>query len=206
MKSYSSPTCHCAALYFYDFLYHDAESNIPKNILSHISQCSYCKFQINRLRNIIFDRNDLSAKKTQLLVLIKKLKLHFSYVNAPVTCGIAKLFFISLSDSICPIRIPTPITVHIESCQPCNDDLKTIVELNLTEQQLGQLENLLKQSGPQEVPASFNLNRKEVQRILDRPQSGVITRYNFDDNISIQEQSFDNIYSGWPMTVQINKI
>jgi hypothetical protein len=40
------------------------------------------------------------------------------------------------------IRIPTPITVHLDHCPECADDLKALRNLGLTAEQLERLERL----------------------------------------------------------------
>jgi hypothetical protein len=70
------------------------------------------------------------------------LRFHFVYLRAFVDCKILKLFLPSLAIPALEVSVPTPITVHLDNCQKCTSDLKTIRRLKLTSKQLGRLGQL----------------------------------------------------------------
>jgi len=70
------------------------------------------------------------------------LKLHFAYIGRPVTRKTVRPFLPSLLDPALEIRIPTPITTHLDSCPQCSEDLEAIRGLNLTRKQLRRLSQL----------------------------------------------------------------
>jgi hypothetical protein len=71
------------------------------------------------------------------------LKLHFACVGEPVTCTTVKPFLASLADPVLQIRVPTPITMHIDKCGQCSDDVQTLRDLQLSHKQLCRLGQLL---------------------------------------------------------------
>ncbi|MHC4436475.1 MAG: hypothetical protein ACYS3S_03890 [Planctomycetota bacterium] len=71
------------------------------------------------------------------------LRLHFEYIGEPVKCDIVKPFLGSLADPVLQIRIPTPITNHINKCQACRDDLKKLLDLHLPHKYLCHLGQVL---------------------------------------------------------------
>jgi hypothetical protein len=105
-----------------------------------------------------------------------------------------KPFLPGLLDDEAALRIPTPITAHVDSCPQCQNDLEKIRELNLGRKHLWQLGELL--AGIAEQPHEIELAeedwsgldvrtierlRKTVIAIAARPDSGVITRYSLSE-------------------------
>ena len=60
-----------------------------------------------------------------------------------MTCSEAKPRLPELAPASPQIRIPTPVTVHVDHCPPCAGDLAAIRELHLTAEQLKRLGRLL---------------------------------------------------------------
>lgn len=128
--------CEQAKRHFYDYLYED-KSAIEPEVLAHIENCQKCQSETDRLKRIL--AGEESANKTCSLknsAFLINAKLHFNYVEKTVTCGIAKPFLASQADLNLQIRIPTPITVHLDKCQNCADDLGNISRMNLSHKQL----------------------------------------------------------------------
>ncbi len=71
------------------------------------------------------------------------LRLHFAYINKSVTCSTVKPFLPSLVIPDLKISIPTPITVHIDNCPACSDDLSTLRDFELNRRQLFRLGRFL---------------------------------------------------------------
>lgn len=137
--------CSHARLYYYDFLSEQTRDSIPESTLDHIAQCVDCQSEIDRLEMMLAHPNQSSEteqgwKDSAVSTL---LKLHFTYIGDPVQCNIVKPFLSSLADPVLRIRIPTPITRHIEKCQACSDALTSVRELHLTHTQLCRLGRLM---------------------------------------------------------------
>jgi hypothetical protein len=75
-------------------------------------------------------------------IVITNLKLHFAYISALVNCRTARPFLPSLADPALEVGVPTPITVHLDKCQQCSDDLERIRQMKLTHKQLCRLGQL----------------------------------------------------------------
>ena len=139
-----NPLCKEAELYYYDFLTNEGQKLIPEFIINHINSCQYCCEQINQLKGIlsqIEDYPDLEQEQINLAA-VAWLKLHFAYIGKPVTCETVKPFLPGLLEPALEIKIPTPITVHLDDCQQCREDLETIRKLNLNSKQLYRLSRL----------------------------------------------------------------
>jgi hypothetical protein len=93
------------------------------------------------LQNINEKSEDQESRRNSAITTL--LKLHFSYVNEPVTCSTVKPFLASLADPALHILIPTPITKHLDECRSCREDLLTLQDFHLTHKQLCRLGQLL---------------------------------------------------------------
>jgi len=136
--------CKQAEQYYYDFLSNESQELIPEFIIDHINHCQHCHEQINQLKDVLSQVEDyIDPKQKQVsFAIVTWLKLHFAYVGKPVTCETVKPFLPSLLESALEIRIPTPITVHLDNCQRCSEDLDMIRKLNLSRKQLRRLSQL----------------------------------------------------------------
>ncbi len=136
--------CKQAELYYYDFLSNESQELIPEFIIDHINHCQHCHEQINQLKDVLSQVEDyIDPKQKQVsFAIVTWLKLHFAYVGKPVTCETVKPFLPSLLEPALEIRIPTPITVHLDNCQRCSEDLDMIRKLNLSRKQLRRLSQL----------------------------------------------------------------
>jgi hypothetical protein len=74
--------------------------------------------------------------------VIDTLSRHFRCLGKEITCARVRPFLPGLLLSAEPVRIPTPITVHLDHCLQCADDLQALRDLDLTEEQLERLEEL----------------------------------------------------------------
>ena len=136
--------CKQAEQYYYDFLSNESQELIPEFIIDHINHCQHCHEQINQLKDVLSQVEDyIDPKQKQVsFAIVTWLKLHFAYVGKPVTCETVKPFLPSLLEPALEIRIPTPITVHLDNCQRCSEDLDMIRKLNLSRKQLRRLSQL----------------------------------------------------------------
>jgi hypothetical protein len=167
--------CNQAESYFYDFLYKETIELIPGPIVSHIRDCATCQERINQLRSVLpeSEEHPETAQREASGAVTEMLKLHFAYIGKPVTCDIVKPFLPSLLDMAIEIRIPTPITAHIDNCQECSEDLEMIRELNLSHKQLYRLSQLFA-----EKPAGSNINCTEAQSAVSSVVSLVFDKTN----------------------------
>ena len=146
--------CNQAELYYYDFLFNDGHKAVPLSIVNHIDQCQYCSERINQLKDMISQREDKPESKEKRLNFAKSilLELHFAYAGKRVTCQTVKPFLPSLLERALEIKVPTPITVHLDKCRQCAEDLETIGNLGLNIKQLRRLSQFFAEtSSPQQL-------------------------------------------------------
>jgi hypothetical protein len=139
--------CHEAEEYYYALLCHD-DVAVPEAIARHVESCSFCLQQIHRLRDMLSqagDPADPSGGPGDEGAL-EALSRQFEFLGEPVRCSHVKAFLPELPVPSPPVRIPTPITVHVENCPRCTQDLASIRELGLTAGQLRRLGRLYDQS------------------------------------------------------------
>jgi len=140
-----NPLCGQAEAHYYDFLHEENRGQIEGHIINHIEHCQNCQDQINRFREVLAQvESGLEENQKQARTAVNHmLKLHFSNIGERVTCRVVKPYLPTLLDSALTIKIPTPITTHIDNCQQCSGDLETIRRLNLSPKQLRRLSQLL---------------------------------------------------------------
>jgi hypothetical protein len=78
--------------------------------------------------------------------IIDRLNRHFHSLDEPVTCSRIKPFLPDLVLTREKIRIPTPITVHVDHCPDCASDLQELSGLGLRPEQFARLEGLYQES------------------------------------------------------------
>jgi len=142
--------CEEAELYYCDFLCKEGHKLVPEFIIDHIKQCQCCQEQLSRLTRVLsIGEGHIESEQKQVSSAITiMLKLHLAYIGKPVTCEIVKPFLPSLLDPALEIGIPTPITVHLDNCQTCSEDLEVIRRLNLNRKQLRRLSQLFVEEPP----------------------------------------------------------
>jgi len=133
--------CADAEPYYYDYLC-GLDAGIPQAITEHIRYCAHCRAQIRQLEAAIAESEAQSPRAGGDTNLLGALSLHFAHMGEDVTCAGAKSFLPALLIPSLKIRIPTPITVHVDHCRPCAADLKAIRELELRPEQLARLSRL----------------------------------------------------------------
>ncbi len=132
--------CQEAKEYYYAILCPDG-IGVPETIARHVESCPFCREQIRRLRDTLNQADagaesaDVASDKTSLGDLSRQ----FEFLGETVTCDHVRPFLPGLAASSSPIRIPTPITVHVDNCPRCTDDRAAIEELGLSESQLAGL-------------------------------------------------------------------
>jgi len=151
----ANPLCKQAELHFYDFLDAESHRRIPLQLLHHIEHCEQCLENISQLKQVLTGSENQpdSQLHNKLSSIRDVLNLHFAYIGKPVTCNIASPFLPMMLEPLFDVKVPTPITAHLNICQQCSDDLKTIKGLGLKHSQLCRLSRLLAEK-PAE-PGSF---------------------------------------------------
>lgn len=132
--------CHKAKEYYYELLRHD-DTAVPEAIVRHVAGCSFCQQQIHRLKDTLSQSDHPSSPSDGLAgqETVEVLGRQFEFLGQHVRCSHARPFLPDLLAPSPPIRIPTPITVHVENCPQCTQDLASIRELSLTGDQLKRL-------------------------------------------------------------------
>ena len=78
--------------------------------------------------------------------------MQFQLLDEHVACRDVKCFLPKLALACAQIRIPTPVTVHVDHCPQCTEDLAALRELNLTAPQLKRLSRFFETGRGEDVP------------------------------------------------------
>jgi len=163
--------CQEARAYYYDFLC-EGETPVPEVIRRHIEACAFCQGEVHRLRETLFEaEQNAGVADSSDVELVEALAQQFRLLDEHVTCRDAKPFLPELALSARQIRIPTPVTVHVDHCPPCRKDLAAIRDLHLTDDQLTRLGRLLERSRDQGAGADRQV-RAAVAALQSLPPAG----------------------------------
>jgi hypothetical protein len=132
--------CREARVFYHDFLQDRAV--VPKSVADHIDGCAHCRAQVQRLEQAMGEAANAGNPHclNHSSQLIAELEAHFEYVGEQVACNQVKRFLPGLLAD--RVRIPTPITVHVDQCDQCTEDLERLRSLGLTQEQLARLGEL----------------------------------------------------------------
>jgi len=152
--------CEQAQSYYYDYLCGEPRDGIPAEMIAHIDKCRLCQAEVDRLEVMLAEAEEHATESTRQAdsAAITNLKLHFTYTGVLVTCNTVKPFLPSLAIPALEVGVPTPITVHLDKCQQCANDLEVIRQLNLTNKQLCRLSQLFA-----DKPAEHTVGCSEAQ-------------------------------------------
>jgi hypothetical protein len=198
--------CEKAKLYYYDCLCEEKRGPIPLSTIKHIEQCSHCQNQINQLKDVISQKECINSEQGQdSSAVTTMLELHFAYIGKYVTCETVRPFLPGMLDPDIEIRIPTPITVHLDNCPKCAEDLKEIQKLNLNSTKLYQLSQFFVK-GHSPDTSECSETAASVTAIAERPDSEVVTIYHVDESAQARQAGeADNLYAGFPIRVEVIK-
>lgn len=136
----SGAECEDARGYYYDCLDAECADEVPKTIQMHVSRCRHCREEIKRLGDALGSPSSADSIETSRTTMVNALlEMHFKYAEMPVTCAHVRRFLPSTAAQDIRITIPTPITVHIDQCTKCRNDLMELQSLNLSDVQLQRL-------------------------------------------------------------------
>jgi len=159
--------CEQARPYYYDYLYEETKVNIPAEIAEHIEICEHCLGEVERLGSILSEPlREAAGGEGDPIALADNANLHFSYIGASVTCSEVRPFLPSLADPLLAIKIPTPITVHLDKCEQCERDLQAITDLGLTHKQLCRFGQIFAEM-PVESPAVCSEFKSLIKDVTD---------------------------------------
>lgn len=145
--------CREAEQYFYDLISDERQCSIPSNIIDHLEHCQHCSVRIGRLREILLQVED-GIHPDQCSTIAAWLKLHFNFIDMPVNCEIVKPFLPGFLEPSLEIKIPTPITIHLDKCTQCQRDLEIIRDLQLNSKQLCRLSRFFSAKSDNKITCS----------------------------------------------------
>ncbi len=182
----NNPICEKTKLYYYDYLTRQGVELIPAEIAEHLEQCEFCKSQIVLLSKQL-KQVDAGKNAENNSAVLTNLKLHFAYTDKLVDCKIVRPFLPGLVDETLTVRIPTPITVHLDNCEKCQTEFERIKSLGLGQKKLFKL----------------------AQEFAEKPEldeSGVVTRYKIKGETGVDSLLADtnSPYDQWPIKVEIS--
>ena len=138
--------CRNAEEHYFDLLENDTV--VPETIRHHVENCPFCRRQIGRLRRLVSDaRSEGGSACPPIDGTVEALGRQFEWLDEPVACSRVKPFLPELLAPSSEIRIPTPITVHVDHCPSCQADLAALRRQNLTADQLKRLSRLYRHAG-----------------------------------------------------------
>ena len=204
MNTQNHKLCEEAKLYYYDCLCDESSGLVPQSISNHIERCRNCQKQINQLKVALSQKECIGSEQRQdRSAVTTMLQLHFAFIAERVTCETVRPFLPGLLDPAIEIRIPTPITVHLDNCPRCAEDLKAIQKLNLNSTKLYRLSQFFAK-GPSRDTAEFSDMPAAVTAMAQRADSEVITIYHVDESAKARKLfKSDDLYAGFPISVEI---
>jgi hypothetical protein len=134
-------SCRDAEPYHYDYLC-GSEAEIPQAVVDHIRHCEACGAQIEQLAAAVGAYETHDCRSHGDGDVAGALGLHFAHLGEEITCAKAKSFLPMLLVPSMQIRIPTPVTVHLDHCPQCTEDLESLRKLGLRPEQLARLSRL----------------------------------------------------------------
>jgi len=196
----TSPQCQAAMPYYYDHLC-GRQEQIPQDISVHIASCPDCQNEVQWLKQTDTGSEEFSIQKLQAISHATQMQLHCALIDRPVRCSTIKSFLPILAIPDMAVKISTPVTVHIQACAECAQDLEILKELDLSDKQRYGLSQIFSQkqsesSGDsQAVTDTFFRGTTDtntaIRGIMDRPDSGVVTCFQAKDaSVSQPEKLF----------------
>ncbi len=136
----SKSICTEASRYYYDYLRERINEHIPEHIIDHIRQCDRCTRAVEQLgAEITLTKQSQNQSQYPKSKTDTMLALHLTCIGEKVTCKMVRLFLPTLLEPLFAIRVPTPITAHIERCEQCRGDLEIIRQMDLDRARVARL-------------------------------------------------------------------
>jgi hypothetical protein len=190
-------SCKEAELYYYDLLGGEGVGSVPAGAEEHVKGCARCQGEMGRLKDSLSECGvGASAGVVGLL------KLHLAYVGKRVSCATVRPFLPTLCDPALEIRVPTPITVHLQRCRRCCEAVEKIRGLNLDGAQLRRLCELFVGRQSEDETALSEGLQEVVQDIVGRAEPEIVTIYHAEE-AGKAESGADDAYAGYPVRVEV---
>jgi hypothetical protein len=193
---------------FYDMAVR-RDGNVPESASSHVRRCGSCRARVTRLRKAARKGEGPAGGRQFESDAVKVLDSHFQCLDVPVTCSRARPFLPGLATSCLDLRIPTPITVHVDHCPQCAADLAVLKGLGLSDEQLGSVGRLYERtcSGKgrfwRRNAARDDSLPQAVYAIAERPDSGLATTCRMVDEGQKVVAAPGDPYADYPIRVEI---
>ncbi len=169
-------SCKEAELYYYELLGGESVGAVPSGVEEHVKGCARCQGEMGRLKDSLSGCGvGASAGVVGLL------KLHLAYVGKRVSCRTVRPFLPTLCDPALEIRVPTPITVHLQKCGRCCEAVEKIRGLNLDGAQLRRLCELFAGRQSEDETALSEGVQEVVQDIVGRGEPEIVTIYHTEE-------------------------
>ncbi|UCC23509.1 MAG: hypothetical protein JSW23_05510 [Planctomycetota bacterium] len=199
-------SCRDAELYYYEMLSGEGAGSVPAGVEDHIRRCSRCQEELGRLEGVLSE--DGSRLKPggvgASTNIVGLLKLHLAYIGKRVSCETVRPFLASLCIPELEIRIPTPITAHLQRCRRCSEDLERIRGLNLDVEGLRHLCEVFAGVRSGEKISEGDELEDVVREIVDREEPEIVTIYHMEEPAKAEgESKGDEVYGGYPIRVEV---
>ena len=192
--------CQNAEPFFYEY-FHGTTKTLPNEVLNHIENCSLCLDSIASMKNVFEQSDDVLPANSKHAIIAGKLSRHFSFIDKQVTCSSVKSFMAEIADPTMRITVPTPITVHIQHCEKCTEDIHTIKSFHYHSEALAVIADFLSQKCSENTN---NIPTGPLNSILTRPDSDIVTIFSIDKSVDITKLTTEKQQAGkWPITVQV---
>ncbi|MCL5282972.1 MAG: hypothetical protein M1376_24065 [Planctomycetes bacterium] len=135
--------CQEAQVHYYDLLCQE-EAAVPAVVRRHVAICPVCREKMRRLRETVLEAERTTGPAGAWQdETIEALAQQFQLLDERVTCSEVRPLLPELALESPQLRIPTPVTVHVDHCPQCAADLAALRELHLSAEQLKRLGRLL---------------------------------------------------------------
>lgn len=176
--------CQNAEPFFYEY-FHGSTETLPDEVLDHIENCSSCLKSIASMEDVFEQGDDSLPVNSKHAIIADRLGRHFSFIDKQVSCSTVKPFMVEIADPTMQITVSTPITVHIQHCEKCAEDIQSIKTLHLNNEDSTDTNDLLND-------------------ILTRPDSNIVTIFRVDKSTDIASLKTETQQTGkWPITVEV---
>jgi len=145
-----SGLCDRAEGYYHDLLEDDGSPAVPLEVVEHVRRCNHCRQRLECFRETLLamEQEGEALQSQEDRNLVGELEAQFEFLGEPLTCARTKRFLPNLLVPGMQIRIPTPVTVHVDQCSECARDLESLRALHLGSAQLARLGRLYAEGAP----------------------------------------------------------
>jgi len=198
-------SCKEAELYYYELLGGEGVGGIPAGVEEHVKRCARCQGEMGRLKDALSEGGGFGSGAVDASAgVVGLLKLHLAYVGERVSCETVRPFLPTLCDPALEIRVPTPITVHLQRCGRCCEDVERIRRLNLDGGQLRRLCELFAGGQSEDEIGGAEGLQDVVQDIVGRAEPEIVTIYHAEEWGETEGGGGpDDVYAGYPIRVEV---